>query len=624
MRASPELGNDLSPTWMAKMLGVLYMSGGSLGIAWTILPHGRGEGDRVVITMAVLAILVGVTLELWPRDRFPLWALHTVLSVVQVVIGVGYSAVPDPANDLRLFFVWATVCAFFFPPRIAAAHGIWTGVCLGAALTAADAPFEVTGLIWLMTMSAVAAVGALVGIASSRMRTVQRILHAAAVHDPLTGLLNRRGFTSALDAALAERVRLGGSVLVLLIDLDHFKIVNDTYGHQVGDALLVEVAPRLRAAVRDEDVVARMGGDEFAIICADPSDRLDLDALVDRLQGAWSEPVVLSCGSLPLSGSVGVVRSHDAEDSPALLLRDADVALYRAKAVQRGSVVVYDEPLRAYADRAAAVDVELRGALDRGELSLAFQPVVDLQTGPVVGAEALLRWDSPTLGRVHPEEFVPIAEDRGLINDMGRWVIEECCRVLSGWRSSGVADPAFALAVNVSGRQLSPGFAGTVADTLVRHDLPPYALQIEITESVLLDDSPTTARAIADLGALGVPLVLDDFGTGFSSLSYLHRFPLTGLKVDRSFVIAVTTSPRQRALVGAMLRMAEALGLDVVAEGIETPEVAEILRSMGCSRAQGYLWARPMADEDFARLLAGDRPSVWLTSRTGAVGSGSP
>ncbi len=200
--------------------------------------------------------------------------------------------------------------------------------------------------------------------------------------------------------------------------------------------------------------------------------------------------------------------------------------------------------------------------------------------------------------------------------------------MLSGWRSSGVVDPAFALAVNVSGRQLSPGFAETVADALVRHDLPPYALHIEITESVLLDDSPTTARAIADLGAVGVPLVLDDFGTGFSSLSYLHRFPLTGLKVDRSFVTAVSTSPRQRALVGAMLRMAEALGLDVVAEGIETPEVAEILRSMGCSRAQGYLWARPMADEDFARLLAGDQPRIsrqaGMTSRSGPVGSASP
>jgi EAL domain-containing protein (putative c-di-GMP-specific phosphodiesterase class I) len=272
--------------------------------------------------------------------------------------------------------------------------------------------------------------------------------------------------------------------------------------------------------------------------------------------------------------------------------------------------VVFDESLRADLARRAQLDSELRGALGRGELSLAFQPVVDLVSARIEGAEALLRWTSPALGVVPPSDFVPVAEDRGLIAPIGEWVVEEVCRTLAGWRDQGVVDGDFSLAVNVSGRQVRPGFAAVVADALARHELPARVLHLEITESVLLDESACAAEALAELFALGTPLLLDDFGTGFSSLSYLHRLPLNGLKIDKSFVDQVSTSVRRRTLVSSMLAMAEGLHMSVVAEGVETEEVAATLRGLGCRRAQGYLWSRPLPLEEFVALLRRSRSGV--------------
>jgi predicted signal transduction protein with EAL and GGDEF domain len=359
--------------------------------------------------------------------------------------------------------------------------------------------------------------------------------------------------------------------------------------------------------VRAGDLVARMGGDEFAIVCEDRAGSLDLTELLTRLDAVWAVPVALEAGELPVSGSIGVVVCTGPDDTPESLLRDADVALYRAKADRRGSTVIYDPSLRAGLARRAILDQALRGALARAELSLAFQPVVDLDTGRWVGAEALLRWTSPELGVVPPAEFIPVAEDRGQIGPIGDWVLDQACRQLAGWRADGLVDEDFAVAINVSGRQLGPGFAPRVVATLERHGLPPCAVQLEITESVLLDDSRATTEALAELRATGAPMLLDDFGTGYSSLSYLQRLPLEGLKIDKSFVADVTISPQRRTLVSAMLAMADGLGLDVVAEGVETQEVADGLRQLGCRRAQGYLWARPESAAVFAHLLAASR-----------------
>ena len=402
-----------------------------------------------------------------------------------------------------------------------------------------------------------------------------------------------------MDVALAEARRTGTWLAVLLIDLDHFKLVNDMHGHQAGDRMLAEVAPRLLGAVRDGDVVGRMGGDEFAVVCRGLVSQVARDRLLERMGEMWKRPVAVNGIEVPLSGSMGVAHAQHGNGTAQSLLRDADVALYRAKAVQRGSVVVFDESLRAGLAREAALDRGLRGAIERDELTLAYQAVVDLPTGAVVGAEILMRWTSAELGVVRPDEFIPLAEDRGLIATLGEWALEECCRVLAGWRERGVVADDFHLALNVSGRQLLPGFAAQVVAALERHGLPVHALCLEITESVLLDDSTSTSTALAELDALGIEMLLDDFGTGFSSLSYLQRFPLAGLKIDKSFVGAIPTSSRQRALVRAMLTMSKALGMGVVAEGVETLEVADTLRRLGCDRAQGYLWARPVSAEVF-------------------------
>ncbi|MDQ1601114.1 MAG: hypothetical protein QOD68_2588 [Actinomycetota bacterium] len=598
---------ELAPAWMARALGVLYGCGGSLALVWTELPHSHQGGDRVVVAMALTAIALGLVLVFGPTDRLPMWTFHLIIAVIQVVISVAYVAVGTPTNDIRLYYAWATpYAAFFFGRRAAVGHSLWTAACLAGSLVLIDGAPVVSLRVWLMTMGAVVAVGSLVSIVAARMRAGRDLLHTAATHDPLTGLANRRGFAVALDAAL-DRRQDGGSVVVLLVDLDHFKLVNDTHGHHVGDEMLVELAPRLAASVRAGDLVARMGGDEFAIVCEDRAGGMDLTELLTRLDAVWALPVALEAGELPVSGSIGVVVCTGPDDTAESLLRDADVALYRAKADRRGSTVIYDPSLRAGLARRATLDQALRGALARAELSLAFQPVVDLDTGRWVGAEALLRWTSPELGVVPPAEFIPVAEDRGQIGPIGDWVLDQACRQLVGWRADGLVDGDFAVAINVSGRQLRAGFAPRVVATLDRYGLPPRAVHLEITESVLLDDSRATTEALAELRATGSPMLLDDFGTGYSSLSYLQRLPLEGLKIDKSFVADITISPQRRTLVSAMLAMADGLGLDVVAEGVETQEVADGLRQLGCRRAQGYLWARPESAEVFAHLLAASR-----------------
>jgi diguanylate cyclase (GGDEF)-like protein len=433
------------------------------------------------------------------------------------------------------------------------------------------------------------------------------LLHAAATHDPLTGLANRRGFATALDDALLHRDEHGGSVVVLLVDLDHFKLVNDTHGHHAGDDLLCAVAPQLSALVRAGDTVARMGGDEFAVVCRDEGGNLDLAVLMDRLEHAWAAPVVVDAGELTVTGSVGVVVCDRPGATAESLLRDADVALYRAKAVRRGSAVVFDATLQADNDRRTAVERELRSALSRGELGLAFQPVVGMTGADVVGAEALLRWTSAELGSVSPAEFIPIAEDCGLIVEIGAWVLDQSCAQLSQWRLSELVGESFAVAVNVSGRQLGHGFTGRVAAVRERYGLPARVLHIEITESVLLDEAGGSAAVLTALRAAGTPLLLDDFGTGYSSLAYLQRLPLDGLKIDKSFVDGLDTSARRRTLVAAIVAMAEGLGLDVVAEGVETEQVAAALRALGCRHAQGYLWGRPMSAADFVEHLMARR-----------------
>jgi diguanylate cyclase (GGDEF)-like protein/PAS domain S-box-containing protein len=409
-----------------------------------------------------------------------------------------------------------------------------------------------------------------------------------AVHDPLTGLPNRDLFADRLELTLARARRGAPRPAVLIADLDQFKLVNDSLGHQAGDELLRGVAPRLAAAVRDTDTVARFGGDEFVVLCDGVSGETQALQLAERLAGTLDEPVYVGGAPVYVSASLGVAVAGRDSDADSLL-RDADAALYRAKARGRGRCELFDAPMRAQAMARLELDTGLRSALAEEQLSLHFQPVVDLATGRELAYEALMRWTHPTRGSVSPADFIPIAEESGLIVPLGRWALEEACAC-----AAALGPVRTPVSVNLSGRQLAhPGIVGDVAGALERSGLPPERLWLELTETALLEaDAP-----LQELKKLGVALVLDDFGTGYSSLAYLQRFPLDGLKIDRAFVAEMTEDLRAAALVEAVAAMARSLGLTVVPEGIETEAQREALLALGCRYGQGFLFGRPVPAE---------------------------
>ncbi len=601
----------VSQRQMGRALGVLYLCGAALAAAWTLLPHGGRGGDPVVLAMVVVAAALGTGLALGVADRAPLWAFHLVIGVIQVVISVAYAAPGGATNDIRLFFLWATpFAAFFFAPRSAVLHALWTSTCFAAALATTGEPLGVLLRVFSMSMGTLAAVGLLVGYVAAGMRRSRDALQHAAWHDPLSGLPNRDLFDLRTSQALADRDEGGGAVHVLLVDLDHFKLVNDTYGHHAGDELIRAVAGRLLAVLGEAATVARMGGDEFAVVLRDLPGTPDLDRVLQRLPEVWAEPVLLPGATVPVSASVGVASCAEPGRTAEQLLRDADVALYRAKSTRRGSVRRFDSALRVEVERRTALDHELHTAVARSELSLVYQPVVDLLTGRTVGAEALLRWQSRTLGPVSPVEFVPVAEENGLVVPIGRFVLEQAAADVARWRDEGAVDEGFAVAVNVSVRQLAASFPGELSALLERHGLPSGALTVEITESVLLDGAVFSGSVLSQLRRGGTRVSLDDFGTGYSSLSYLQRLPMDTLKIDRSFVSELDGPAPRTGLVSAVLDLARSLGMDVVAEGVETVEQADRLRLLGVDRAQGWLFARPLrAEELVSHLAAAARPA---------------
>jgi diguanylate cyclase (GGDEF)-like protein/PAS domain S-box-containing protein len=427
-----------------------------------------------------------------------------------------------------------------------------------------------------------------------------------ALHDPLTGLPNRTLVLDRLAHALAAHGRRAGTTAVVLLDIDQFKIVNDTLGHDAGDQLLLAVAPRLVDAVRPGDTVGRLGGDEFVVVCEGVADAAGAAAVAARLVEAFDEPFVLDGDEHHLTASVGIALADDRVRAPGDLLRNADAAMYQAKERGRGRFETFDEDLRARALERVGIERDLRDALARDQLTLDFQPIVALVDGTIEGFEALVRWRHPERGLVPPDRFIGVAEDAGLIGAIGAWVLREACGHAAGWQSVR----AVTLHVNLSPRQVSDtGLPALVAETLASTGLPAALLALEITETTLMDEGPVGPAVLGELKALGVGLVLDDFGTGWSSLSRLRHFPITGLKVDRSFVAELGDGPGTSGLIVAgIVQMSRALGLDSVAEGIETEAQADRLRELGCSRAQGFRFARPMDAEAAGRLLEAAAP----------------
>jgi diguanylate cyclase (GGDEF)-like protein/PAS domain S-box-containing protein len=443
-------------------------------------------------------------------------------------------------------------------------------------------------------------VAALITVAVERHRGEQATRHAA-LHDPLTGLPNRTLALDRLEQALAHRRREGIDVAVFALDVDRFKNVNDSFGHAAGDEVLLALALRLTGAVRPTDTVARLGGDEFVVICPAIDGAREATEVAERLAVATNRPLVLDSGEHFLKVSIGITLTAH-QDTPGSLLRDADAAMYRAKERGRGRYELFDKAMRAEIVTRIRTETELRGALDSGELTVWFQPVIDLATGQTVSTEALARWEHPSRGLLAPLEFIPIAEEIGVIGELGLHVLEHACRQTAAWQQR--FGTALGVSVNVSGRQATnPQFPAQAASIAERCGLRPGTLALEITESVLMEEADSPAAILRTMQEYGLALALDDFGTGYSSLSRLKRFPLDILKIDRSFVSGVDSNTDDRAIVKATIDMAHAVALTVVAEGVETREQEDHLRAFGCDGAQGYLYARPQPGQAITDVL---------------------
>jgi diguanylate cyclase (GGDEF)-like protein len=423
-----------------------------------------------------------------------------------------------------------------------------------------------------------------------------------AQSDSLTGLGNRSMFQEQLHACLARAERSGKLVALMILDLDHFKDVNDTLGHHVGDQLLQKVANILRENSRAVDTVVRLGGDEFAIIL-DDLDRIDgAVAQANRILQSLSETHSICGHDLHPGASIGITSYPQDGREPDVLLKNADLALYRAKSEGRGNIQLYRHELHLRVIERNAIERDLRTALNEGQFVLFYQPKMDLASGKIAGAEALVRWMHPDRGMVPPDVFISVAEKNGLICDLTDWVMEEACRQVRAWMDAGV-EPV-SVAVNVSALDLRrPDFTDRVAATLVSAGISPKYLEIEVTESTMMHDVDQVIGTLRRLRALGVSISIDDFGTGYSSLSYLKKFPVQRLKIDRSFVIDMTDNVNSHAIPQLIIDLARNLGVSVLAEGVETEEQRDILSSMGCHEAQGYLYSAPVPIEKFEILL---------------------
>jgi diguanylate cyclase (GGDEF)-like protein len=453
---------------------------------------------------------------------------------------------------------------------------------------------------------------------TEREETEAELTHQA-LHDPVTGLPNRNLFLDRVGMALARTRRSGGEVAVLFMDLDRFKLINDSLGHDAGDRLLRTTAARLEQALRESDSVGRLGGDEFAMLCEvkTPDEAV---MIAERIAESVAAPVDLDTEQMVVSASIGIALS-DGTATPADLLENADAAMYRAKEGGKARVELYDESMRAQTLRRLQVESALRNAIDKEQLVVFFQAEVGLADGTITGAEALVRWRVPARGLVSPGEFVPVAEETGLIVPMGAWVLREACKEAAKLRADG---RKVKVAVNLSTRQLAhPGLVQMVADTMAETGADPAQLCLEITETVLMQEADRAVVLLEELKSLGITLSLDDFGTGYSSLSYLQRFPVDVVKVDRSFVDGLVDRPGDASIVAAVRDVTRSLGLGVVAEGIETPEQLQRLRELGYEKGQGYLFARPGPREGFHDLLRDGGP--WMRNLYGQMPSlGSP
>jgi diguanylate cyclase (GGDEF)-like protein/PAS domain S-box-containing protein len=574
--------------------------------------------EAVTAAVTLLGVQSGAVIELEPdRSHFTFLASHGIPAEA-VAVGFPFDPTTQPGyaiNHGRVIVTdWSKETRFApsAPLRLTEAR---SGMSI--LIEGRRAPFGVLGVhstspreFSTIEIDFVQALANVLGDAFERRLTEDDIRHRA-LHDPLTGLPNRTLFMDRLGHALAHLRRRASSAAILFLDLDRFKLVNESLGHEVGDDLLAAAAPRLKQMLRASDTVARFGADEFAILLEDISGEQDAVEMSQRLAAVFTRPFVLQGNEHFVTTSIGISLASGGE-RPEDLVRDAEAAMHRAKERGRARYELFDEALRGRAISRLRVENDLRRALERDELTLDYQPIVTMADRSIVGVEALVRWDHPERGRIPPLDFIPIAEENGLIEPIGRWVLERACHQAAYWYATRPDAPPVSVAVNLSAVQFEHDqLVETVRRALQGSGLDPSLLHLEITESVLMGAAEEISDTLAALKKLGVRLVLDDFGTGYSSLGYLTRLPIDVLKIDRSFVGGLVTDERDATIAGAIIVMSHALSLDVVGEGAETEEQVAELARLRCDLVQGYHFSRPVPAARITEMLTAG--PAWLS-----------
>jgi diguanylate cyclase (GGDEF)-like protein len=436
------------------------------------------------------------------------------------------------------------------------------------------------------------------------LKQTEEKLRYRASHDGLTHLWNRAFFIEKLRQSIIRcHDQPDYQFFVLFLDLDGFKFINDSLGHSIGDQLLIQIGERLKSCLRSQDILARLGGDEFTILLENVSNLKEAQEVAKRVQGALNKPFQLGENQVFTGSSIGIVQSSRDYHFPPEILRDADTAMYRAKQQGKGCSVIFDATMRTDAMRRLKLQTDLRLALDRGEFHLNYQPIVELNTHQITGFEALLRWSHPQEGNISPAEFVPVAEEAGLIVSIGEWVLREACRQLYQWKQQFPQHSHLMMSVNLSSQQFTTNLSQQIDEILSETAIVGADLKLEITETAIMNDPNLAIRTLNELKQRDIIICIDDFGTGYCSLGYLHQFPVDILKIDRSFVSRMSVAEDKREIVKIIMALANSLGMDAIAEGIETLEQLSQLQRLQCKYGQGYFFAKPLSSAEAGQLL---------------------
>ena len=608
---------DTEARFLARTATALFAGAGLITIANSYVPAPPGVDAHALRITGALSVVAAVLVRLLPWHRHARTIAAGLISGAIAFLVVSdrfdhYSQHPASMAVFPVFFIIIVTWTGLLQRRglcviVAAASGLAL-----AELFSSSGHGQVGLQCVIVTMPAAAVLGEVLCWSYSKTAELARLEANRRLHDPLTNLANRQLFIEQLDHALARQRRTGKALAVLFVDLDRFKQVNDSFGHDAGDELLLEAATRLRGAIRENDLVARLGGDEFAVLCEDLDEQADAVKAVRRILASFERPLTCAKRELYVTASIGVSFATNGSEAPADLLRDADAAMYRAKRNGRNRFEIFDEKMRHLVAHRLELASALRHGIEHDELRVHYQPIYDRDAETVRQYEALVRWERPGYGLLMPGEFIDVAEESGAIFALGEWVLTEACRQASRLAALW-PERHLGVAVNVASRQLlEGGFVDVVKRVLEAAGLDPSLLTLELTETTLIDDAVSAQTIVKELQDLGVKVALDDFGTGYSSLTYLRTFPINTIKVDGSFVRTIGQERQGAAIVTAVVALAQSLGITVVAEGIETRSQLEAVVGLGCDLLQGFVLSEPRPIEEIMAALGGQAASKAL------------